>query len=77
MTALRPRGMEILMLKCQRGMAYKEIGQELGIAKETVRNHLTNVYRALDVNGGEAACYWLGQQISQWSEIDALRPWDV
>jgi DNA-binding CsgD family transcriptional regulator len=77
MRALRPRQMQILTMKCQRGMAYKEIAQELGLAKETVRNHLSNAYRNLEVNGCEMACMWLGQQISQWSEIDALRPWDV
>ena len=33
-----------------RGMANREIGEELGIAEKTVKNHVTNILRKLDLN---------------------------
>jgi len=46
---LTPRQAEVLRL-LERGYSTTQIGQELHLATETVRNHIRNVLRALGVN---------------------------
>jgi len=46
---LTPRQAEILSL-LERGYSTKQIAQELHLSTETVRNHVRNLLRALDVN---------------------------
>ena len=46
---LTPRELEVLSLLCH-GMSNKAIGRQLGIAVATVKVHVGNVLRALDVS---------------------------
>ena len=46
---LTPRQAEVLGL-LERGYSTKQIAQELHLSTETVRNHVRNLLRALDVN---------------------------
>lgn len=46
---LSPREYELLELLVK-GLLYKEIAVELGIAQETVRKHVYNIYKKLHVN---------------------------
>ncbi len=46
---LSPREMEILRLITQ-GASNKEIAYQLGISRQTVKNHMSNILRKLDVN---------------------------
>ena len=56
---LSPREMEILQL-IARGMSNKEIARELGISRQTVKNHMTSILRKLAVNDRtQAALYAL------------------
>jgi two-component system, NarL family, response regulator LiaR len=44
-------GREVEVLRClTRGRQYKEIADELGVTIETVRQHIKNIYRKLNVN---------------------------
>jgi DNA-binding NarL/FixJ family response regulator len=56
---LSPREMEILKL-IARGYSNKEIAHELGISRQTVKNHMTSILRKLSVNDRtQAALYAL------------------
>ena len=56
---LSPREMEILQL-IARGYSNKEIAHELGISRQTVKNHMTSILRKLCVNDRtQAALYAL------------------
>jgi DNA-binding NarL/FixJ family response regulator len=56
---LSPREMEILQL-IARGYSNKEIAHELGISRQTVKNHMTSILRKLSVNDRtQAALYAL------------------
>jgi DNA-binding NarL/FixJ family response regulator len=56
---LSPREMEILQL-ITRGYSNKEIAHELGISRQTVKNHMTSILRKLSVNDRtQAALYAL------------------
>jgi DNA-binding NarL/FixJ family response regulator len=56
---LSPREMEILHLVA-RGYSNKEIAHELGISRQTVKNHMTSILRKLSVNDRtQAAIYAL------------------
>ncbi len=56
---LSPREMEILQLIAQ-GKSNKEIAYELGISRQTVKNHMTSILRKLAVNDRtQAAIYAL------------------
>lgn len=58
---LSPRECEVLALVVQ-GLTNREIGDELGIARNTVKNHLRSVYAKLGVrNRAEAAAYAVSQ----------------
>ena len=57
---LSERECEVLALVVE-GLTNREIGQELGIARNTVKNHLRSVFTKLDVkNRTEAAAYAVG-----------------
>jgi DNA-binding NarL/FixJ family response regulator len=56
---LSPREMEILQL-ITRGYSNKEVAHELGISRQTVKNHMTSILRKLSVNDRtQAALYAL------------------
>jgi len=56
---LSPREMEILQF-IARGYSNKEIAHELGISRQTVKNHMTSILRKLSVNDRtQAALYAL------------------
>lgn len=70
---IRSRAVSLLLSPAQRevaalvvrGLAYKEVAKHLGLSDNTVRNHLTAVYRKLGVrNKTELALRW--QQEEQW-----------
>ena len=54
---LTAREREILTLIC-RGLGDAEIGRELKLSSNTVRNHVAAVYRKLRVNRRSAAVVW-------------------
>lgn len=57
---LSERESEVLALVVE-GLTNREIGEELGIARNTVKNHLRSIYAKLDVkNRTEAAAYAVG-----------------
>lgn len=59
LSPLTPREMDVLELVVQ-GMSNREIAYELGISHQTVKNHMTAVFRKLGVSGRtEAAVYAL------------------
>ncbi len=59
LVSLSPREMEILQL-IARGRSNKEIAHELGISRQTVKNHMTSILRKLAVNDRtQAAIYAL------------------
>lgn len=51
---LSPRERDILPLLC-RGLSNAQIGWELGISEKTVRNHLSHLYRKLDLHSRASA----------------------
>lgn len=58
---LSPRECEVLALVVQ-GLTNREIGDELGISRNTVKNHLRSVYAKLGVrNRAQAAAYAVSQ----------------
>jgi two-component system, NarL family, response regulator DegU len=58
---LSPRQNEILMLVAQ-GHANKMIAYQLGMSEKTVKNHLTIVFRKLNVESRTQAAVWLVRQ---------------
>lgn len=54
MDALSGREIEVLDA-LRRGLSYKEAARELGIALDTVRNHIRKIYDKLGVNSARAA----------------------
>jgi DNA-binding NarL/FixJ family response regulator len=59
LVSLSPREMEILQF-IARGKSNKEIARELGISRQTVKNHMTSILRKLAVNDRtQAAIYAL------------------
>lgn len=59
LVSLSPREMEILQF-IARGRSNKEIAHELGISRQTVKNHMTSILRKLAVNDRtQAAIYAL------------------
>ena len=46
---LSPREQEIMPLLAE-GLRYKEIGNKLCISTETVRTHVRNIYKKIEVN---------------------------
>ncbi|ADB49671.1 transcriptional regulator, LuxR family [Conexibacter woesei DSM 14684] len=59
LAALTPRELEVLRL-VTKGDRTARIAQQLGITEPTVKRHLTNLYRRLDVtNRVQAATYYV------------------
>jgi len=58
---LSPRQNEILTLVAQ-GHANKMIAYQLGMSEKTVRNHLTILFRKLNVASRTQAAVWLVRQ---------------
>jgi len=54
---LTPREREVLTLVC-RGKSDPEIGTELKLARNTVRNHVASLYQKLGVNRRSALVVW-------------------
>jgi DNA-binding NarL/FixJ family response regulator len=54
---LTPREREVLTLVC-RGRSDPEIGTELKLARNTVRNHVASLYQKLGVNRRSALVVW-------------------
>ncbi|WP_240440223.1 helix-turn-helix transcriptional regulator, partial [Pseudomonas aeruginosa] len=54
---LTAREREVFDLICQ-GLADKEIAKELGLAPNTVRNHVATIYAKLDVHSRGEAIVW-------------------
>ena len=51
------------------GLSNREIGERLGVAEKTVKNHINHIFAALDVTSrGEAIAVWLG------TAVDAAGP---
>ena len=67
---LSPREMEILQLIAQ-GYSNKEIAHELGISRQTVKNHMTSILRKLSVNDRtQAALYALQRGWIRLQDLD-------
>ena len=65
---LSPRECEVLALVVE-GCSNREIGEELGIARNTVKNHLHSIYTKLRVrNRTEAAAYAVGHDLVRLPE---------
>jgi DNA-binding NarL/FixJ family response regulator len=58
---LSPREREVLGLLVD-GMPNKLIARRLGISEKTVKSHLTNVFRAIDVHDRVQAILWVERQ---------------
>ena len=54
---LSPREMDLLA-GVAAGLGNKQIARRFSISENTVRNHLTNIYRKLDVRGRTEAVHW-------------------
>ena len=54
---LTPRQRDVLGSICQ-GLADEEIAGKLGVARNTVRNHVTVIYQKIDVHSRAAAIVW-------------------
>jgi DNA-binding NarL/FixJ family response regulator len=56
-TGMTEREVAVLQALAQ-GQSNKEIAQSLWLAEQTVKFHLTNIYRKLDVRGRTEAVHW-------------------
>ncbi|MBI0539812.1 DNA-binding response regulator, partial [Roseomonas sp. KE2513] len=54
---LPPRGRDVLALVC-RGMADEAIANKLGLSRNTVRNHVTALYRRTGVRSRASLVVW-------------------
>jgi DNA-binding NarL/FixJ family response regulator len=74
-TGLTEREVAVLQALAQ-GRSNKEIAKSLWLAEQTVKFHLTNIYRKLDVRGRTEAVHWAyhhGVADAHESELPALR----
>lgn len=55
MKPLTPRQAQIIEMRLQ-GLMHKEIARHLGISMSTVRNHMSGVYKRLDVPSQGRTC---------------------
>jgi DNA-binding NarL/FixJ family response regulator len=59
---LSPRELEVLRLVAK-GMANKQIGRALGISERTVKVHLGNVFRRINVQDRTSAALWARENL--------------
>ncbi len=74
--SLTARQQQVLALHCM-GKTYLEIAHALRISPQTVKNHLTLIYRIMRVSGGFEACTRYGMAVARERSTDgdrALRP---
>ena len=74
-TGLTEREVAVLQALAQ-GRSNKEIARSLWLAEQTVKFHLTNIYRKLDVRGRTEAVHWAyhhGVAETHEPELPALR----
>jgi two-component system, NarL family, response regulator LiaR len=74
-TGLTERELAVLQALAQ-GQSNKEIARSLWLAEQTVKFHLTNIYRKLDVRGRTEAVHWAyhhGVAETHEPELPALR----
>jgi DNA-binding NarL/FixJ family response regulator len=74
-TGLTEREVAVLQALAQ-GRSNKEIAKSLWLAEQTVKFHLTNIYRKLDVRGRTEAVHWAyhhGVAEAHEPELPALR----
>jgi DNA-binding NarL/FixJ family response regulator len=74
-TGLTGRELAVLQALAQ-GQSNKEIARSLWLAEQTVKFHLTNIYRKLDVRGRTEAVHWAyhhGVAETHEPELPALR----
>jgi len=69
--------MEILDQKCRFGRTTAETGDALGISGQTVKNHLTTVFRRLDVESTAECCFLYGREYPRGVDLVAMRSRDV
>lgn len=75
---LTPRQCEVLILAA-RGMKNSAIGYHLGIREQTVKNHLTNIYRGVflipphECKRVSAICHALISGQINWEEIENVK----
>lgn len=60
---LSAREREVLLLVSQ-GLANKQIGRSLGISEQTVKVHLSNVFRRIGVGDRTSAALWAREHLS-------------
>jgi DNA-binding CsgD family transcriptional regulator len=82
MDTLPPRQREIVDLVCRRDLTAKGVGDRLGIAPETVKNHKTAILRRLGCQSMHAVCRLYGrweerQEAGDTRDITALRASEV
>lgn len=68
------RHAELLRLRCVSGKTNAETAAALGISEQTVKNHVTTIFRRLGVVSSEQACYLLGLHDGRFAPVPALRP---
>ncbi len=61
--ALSPRELDVLRLVAN-GLANKQIGRALGITERTVKVHLGNVFRRIDVHDRTSAALWAREHLN-------------
>jgi DNA-binding NarL/FixJ family response regulator len=62
---LTPRQLEIIDLLSRPGATQPKVAAELGIAEQTVKNHLQTAYDRLDVTSFGQAVRALGQRLDR------------
>ena len=56
-----------------RGRGQSQIGQELGISRNTVRNHFQNIYAKFQVNNSAAVIYQVAPSLRIRENLRAFR----
>lgn len=52
----------------RRGLSYKEIGEELGISKNTVKQHLKRIFAKTGTHSSLAAVSVSVERVADWNE---------
>jgi DNA-binding NarL/FixJ family response regulator len=72
LSALTPRHVEVIGLMCTEDLTYAEVGERLGIAESTVKNHAHEILRRLGKRTMRGACYELC--MNRMLPIETMRP---